>query len=163
MSMYCNFTGHTDGADHPLDGSRFKYIRRWYERNECPLYFGPSDVSRTQQQFLAGCDINNIIKRYRVTGLLPQLRQEPLYGDFSELPDYQAALNQVLRAEATFAALSSDLRERFNNDVAAFLDFAADPDNRVQMEKWGFGFEPAAPAPDPVPPAKPAAEPPKEA
>lgn len=143
-------------------GDRAPVVRRRFFREALPLYFGPSDVSLTQQQFLASCDINNIIKRYRVTGLLPQHQAEPMFGDFSELPDYQSALNQVLRAEATFAALSSDLRERFQNDVPSFLAFASDPENRDQMEKWGFSYD--SPAPDPtVPPAKPVAEPPKEA
>ena len=142
-------------------GKHPEVCRRWFREAE-PLEF--HDVSLTQQQFLAASDINNIIKRYRVTGLLPQHQAQPLYGDFSELPDYQTALNQVLRAEATFAALSSDLRERFGNDVQAFLDFAQDPENRPDLEKWGFEFKTPAEEPVVVAPAKePAPEPPKGA
>lgn len=166
MSMFVP-TGEyvSDGDGDSIIAVPRRVVRTTSFRESFPVFF--RDVSLTQQQFLAGTDINNIIKRYRVTGLLPQVQSEPLYGDFSELPDYQSALNQVLRAEATFAALSSDLRERFGNDVAAFLDFAADPKNRPDMEKWGFQYElpvdPPISDPAPKEPAKPAPEPPQAA
>ena len=118
------------------DAKKKPFVRRPFFRAGYPME--EFEVSRTQQSHLKSCDINNIIKRYRVTGLMPQHGREPMYGDFSELPDYQGALNIVLKAENTFASLSSDVREKFGNDVEAFLAFAQDPENAETMRKWGF-------------------------
>lgn len=112
--------------------------------------------SRTKQSFLAETDVNNIIKRYRVTGLLPQHQGDPMYADFSKLPsDYQDALNKVLDAEAAFNAVSSDVRSEFNNDPKAFISFCTDPANLDQLREWGLAPKP------PAPPAPVAPEPPK--
>jgi phage internal scaffolding protein len=48
---------------------------------------------------------------------------QPMYGDFSGLPDYQGALNMVIAANEMFMALPSDLRTRFSNDPGRFIDF----------------------------------------
>lgn len=126
------------------DAKKKPFVRRPFFRHGYPMEV--FEVSRTQQSHLKSCDINNIIKRYKVTGLMPQHSRQPMYGDFSNMPDYQGALNIVLRAENTFASLSSDIREKFGNDVEAFLAFAQDPENADTMRDWGFDI----PKPDSV-------------
>lgn len=111
--------------------------------------------SRTQQSFLKECDVNNIVKRYKATGLMRQVPGEPLYADFTTLPkEYQDALNTVVQAQDAFARLSSDVRSRFDNDPAAFVEFATNPDNIEQMREWKLA--PPAAKPAEVEPAAPA-------
>lgn len=100
------------------------------------------DVSLTKQEFVAESDINNIIKRYRVTGLMKQLPQDPIFGDFTNIPDYQESLNIVIRGQEAFGRLSSDLRTRFDNDPAKFLEFMADPKNEDEIYKLGLARRP---------------------
>ena len=63
-----------------------------------------SAPSLTQQQFKEEADINNIIASYNTTGLLTnplvQSARQPMFGDFSNLPqDYMQVQNQLLEAQ----------------------------------------------------------------
>lgn len=114
-------------------------IRKAFDRERAGM--GSFEETRTQQQFLKDADINSIMKRYKVTGLLRQVSGVPMFGDFSELPDYQEALNAVIAGETAFARLPSDLRAKFDNDPARFLEYARDPENFDEMVDLGL-FEP---------------------
>lgn len=96
------------------------------------------DPSLAQQQFKDECDINTILERFNVTGQLPVSPLQPQFGDFSGVTDYQSALNAVLEAEESFAALPARVRERFANDPAAFVDFCLDAANRDEMKALGL-------------------------
>lgn len=96
----------------------------------------PSMVKRA---FKDECNINTIMDRYQKTGLVDHVNtHQGHYGDFSDLPDYQAALNAVIIAEDTFSSLPSSLRKRFNNDPATFLDFVQNEENIPEMERLGL-------------------------
>lgn len=104
--------------------------------------------SLTKQEFAAENDINYIVERARVTGELPQKRTEPVYGDFTSVPEYQEALNIVNEAENAFQSLPSIIRERFQNNPAMMLDFMADPKNRPEAVALGLiGGDTPKPAP----------------
>lgn len=93
----------------------------------------------TKQSFKDECDINNIMKKYKNTGMLPEMiKTQPQYGDFSEVSDYMESMNIVLKAQEQFQNLSADVRNRFQNDPALFLDFANDPKNGEEMVKMGL-------------------------
>lgn len=94
--------------------------------------------SLTQQQFLEESDINNIIARYRVQGVVNSSGRQPMYGDFTNLPSYQEALDIVNRGADIFMSLSSDIRGRFDNDPSKFLEFANDKSNVDDLIKWGL-------------------------
>jgi phage internal scaffolding protein len=96
------------------------------------------DPSRTKQSFREECDINTILKRFNVTGQLPVSPLQPQYGDFSGVYDYQTALNAVIAAQESFNALPANLRNRFANDPAAFVDFCSDESNREEMIELGL-------------------------
>lgn len=107
------------------------------------------EPSLTKQTFMEECDINNIMKRFENTGILPDLiKENPQYGDFSDPMDYQSALNTVLLAQEQFDALSSIVRERFNNDPQTFLEFTSNPDNSEELVKMGLA---TYPVPEPTP------------
>ncbi|QXP07924.1 MAG: internal scaffolding protein [Arizlama microvirus] len=97
-----------------------------------------SEPSRTKQSFKDESDINNILKKYRQTGVFPLASQQGQYGDFSQVTDYQSALNQVAIARSAFTSLPSHIRERFLNDPARFISFAEDPKNSREMIELGL-------------------------
>lgn len=83
--------------------------------------------SMTQQQFKDDADINNIIAKYQTTGVLGdpfvQPTRTPQFGDFSQLPSFQAMQNAIIASKNAFMALPSSLRERFGNDPAKYFEF----------------------------------------
>lgn len=109
---------------------------------------GEKSLSMTKQAFAEECDINNILKKYNKTGILPHLaKADPRYGDFSTVPDYQDALNTVLHAQTQFAALPAHARDRFANDPSRFLAFAQDPTNNAELVAMGLASERPAKGP----------------
>lgn len=100
---------------------------------------------RTQQQFRDECDINVIVRRFGVTGALPvPSARLPSYGDFSQVTDFQTAMNQVLEARAAFMDLPARTRERFANDPGRLLAFLADESNRDEAVRLGLVAAPPA-------------------
>jgi phage internal scaffolding protein len=102
--------------------------------------------SRTQQSFRDECDINNILRKFNVTGQLPIGSVQPQYGDFSGVTDYQSALNAVMAAQDSFLALPAKVRSRFGNDPALFVEFASDEANKDEMRAMGLIREETAKA-----------------
>ena len=96
------------------------------------------DATLAQQQFKDECDINNIMEKFGMTGLIPQSPLTANYGDFSGINDYHTALNAIIAAEEQFDALPANIRSRFENDPANLIDFMENPDNRNEAEKMGL-------------------------
>ncbi|QXP08124.1 MAG: internal scaffolding protein [Arizlama microvirus] len=97
------------------------------------------DKGVTKQSDLKESDINTIFRKFEKTGLLPQMIvKEGRYGDFSAVPDYQEALQIIKTADEQFINLDVDIRNRFANDPAKFLEFATDLKNLDEMEKMGL-------------------------
>lgn len=120
------------------------------------------DEGKTVQSGKDDADINTIVRRFGVTGQLPQPNLTPFYGDFSDTPDYQSALNQMRDAEDAFMSLPADLRMKFQNDPAQLWDYLHNPDLDVaEARKLGLLRPEDAPpepqlvrvVPDPTPPA----------
>lgn len=108
--------------------------------------------SMTKQAHREECDINNILKQYRQTGVIKHINAKAAQGSYQDLPDpvdFQEALNMVLRSEDSFATLPALVRDRFSNNPEQFLEFLADPANRLEAEKLGL-IRPPAPAPEPI-------------
>ncbi|AXH74058.1 MAG: internal scaffolding protein [Microviridae sp.] len=117
-------------------------------------------VHRVKQEFREECDINNIIKQYKLTGQIQHINAQAKNGSYEDLPDpidYQESLNAVAQASSSFATLPSHVRERFSNNPGAFLSFMNDPKNRDEMVKLGLAKKlPTPPSePTPPPPVKP--------
>lgn len=98
---------------------------------------GKPQPGRTKQSFKEECDVNLIVAKAQKTGVLP-MKGNPLYGDFSEVPEYQEALETVRVAGDQFRGLPAHMRERFENDPAQFLRFVSDPSNAGEMAKLGL-------------------------
>lgn len=96
------------------------------------------DPTLAQQNFRDECDINTIVKRFGITGQLPENVRMPTYGDFLQVNDFHSAMNAVAAAGEAFDAMPADVRARFNNDPGAFVDFCSDEANRAEAIKLGL-------------------------
>lgn len=127
------------------------YMRTPYNYNrdrvsaETGLY--TPEPSLTVQEARDEVDINTIVRQFGLTGKLPEGLVAPVYGDFSQLSDYHAAVNAIARANETFDDLPAEVRAKFNNDPGAFVDFALDTKNRDQLKEWGMLVPEAPPLP----------------
>lgn len=92
----------------------------------------------TQQQFAEECDINTIVKRFGLTGQLPNGINMPQSGDFTEVTDFHTAMNLVREAEQAFLQIPGDVRARFNHDPAEVMKFLDDDKNRAEAIALGF-------------------------
>lgn len=113
--------------------------------------------SRAKQSFKEECDINNILTKYVKTGVLEHIRDNKgLYIDLPDQMDYQEALDTVLRGREAFVGLPGSIRQRFENDPLAFLDFMRDP--KMLEESYELGLRVKEPDGD-LGPDLPAEEP----
>ncbi|WNK14810.1 MAG: internal scaffolding protein [Microvirus sp.] len=96
------------------------------------------DRSLTQQSGAEDADINVIVARYMRTGVLPQIQMPPLGEDFVESWDFRSAMDNIVAAKQSFDMLPANVRYKFKNDPAEFVDFCEDPDNLPQLRKWGL-------------------------
>ena len=96
------------------------------------------EPSLAQQHFKDECDINNILRQFNITGLLPESPLSPRYGDFTGIGDYHTALNRVIAAQDEFEALPAQIRARFDNDPAQLIEFLENSDNRPEAEELGL-------------------------
>jgi phage internal scaffolding protein len=104
------------------------------------------EPSLAQQHHKDECDINNILRQFNITGLLPESPLSPRYGDFTGIGDYHTALNRVIAAQDEFEALPAQIRARFNNDPAELIEFLEDDKNRPEAESLGLVDKAAAEA-----------------
>lgn len=137
------------------------------------LFEGPG---RTKQSFRDECDINIIMGRYLKTGHIEHVNQTlPQFTDMTGL-DYTESMQIVAESKSLFLELPSNIRAKFENNPAKFLDFVHNPENRSEMAEMGLlrpgadlgthpsqtaaGTQPtpqaATPAPIPTPAATPA-------
>lgn len=70
----------------------------------------------TQQQFREEADINTIVRRFGLTGELPQAGGPGMFGDFTGISDLESAIERVDEIRERFAALDPVVRDRFRND-----------------------------------------------
>lgn len=104
-----------------------------------------------------------MVANYRKTGTWDhQAASEGRYGDFENVGDYLTAMDRVSRAQQSFAALPSEVRDHCENDPAVFLEWALDPANAEEMRELGIGeladvmHGPETETPPPSEPAVPA-------
>lgn len=104
-----------------------------------------ADESRTKQEFVKECDIQNILKKFVKTGVLTHLAKYG--GRYDELPsglDFQAAMETVAEGSSAFESLPSQLRNRFHNDPREFLTFVQNPENLDELRELGLAVPASA-------------------
>ncbi|AXL14700.1 internal scaffolding protein [Microviridae sp.] len=111
-----------------------------------------SEPSRAKQSFKDECDIHQILGKFERQGILTHVnRFQGNYGELPEMDDYHEALNTIIDAREAFETLPSQLRSRFANDPALFLEFVSDEKNAPEMVKMGLLG--GLPSEDPTPPS----------
>lgn len=124
-------------------------IRKFGDRQRVKQHIG-ENPGQVQQHLAEETDINNIMRKYAKTGQFTHVT--PLageYGDFSQVPDYKTAMEQIMAADALFMELPAAVRDRFGNDPAKFIEFSTKKENLDELRKMGLAPE-AKPLPGPV-------------
>lgn len=106
-----------------------------------------SGGSRTKQSFAKDADINVIVGRFMKTGVVPLVTMPPTHQSFENVFNFQDSMNLLVQAKNAFMQLPAELRSRFGNDPAAYVDFVSDEKNIDEMRKLGL----ANPRKDPEP------------
>lgn len=124
-------------------------VRSAYDQDYQSDLFGIDFIDHptlAKQAMAEQCDINTLVKRWERTGSVGlSFNSTPAqFIDVSEVPDYQSALNTVLKAQSSFAGLSSSIRDRFQNDPAQLLAFLDNEKNRDEAVMLGLVSAPAA-------------------
>jgi len=96
------------------------------------------EPTKAQQHQADEADINTIVRRFGVSGVLPAAARAPSYDDFSEVVDFHTAQLAIRRAQESFMALPADVRTRFDNDPGLFVDFCSEESNREELRKMGL-------------------------
>jgi phage internal scaffolding protein len=114
-----------------------KYTFRTAYSPQLRVSFETSGLSLTKQSFKQECDVNNILKNYNKTGVMPE-NFNP--GEYRELDgtDYQEYMQTVASANSMFEELPSALRKRFRNDPAQLLSFVHDDKNHAEALNLGL-------------------------
>ena len=110
------------------------------------------DPSLAQQNMKDDVDINVMLEKFKVTGVMPQNIVLPKYGDFSDVVDYRSAMEAVRKAREAFMDLPANVRARFDNDPQKLLEFVSDEKNASEAERLGLlavKEQQAQPAPSP--------------
>lgn len=91
-----------------------------------------------KQEFKEETDINTIVERFHITGELPENVRAPTHQDFLGIFDFQDAMNAIVQAREAFQQMPANVRYRFHNDPAEFVDFCSDPNNKAELGKLGL-------------------------
>lgn len=111
------------------------------------------EPTMAKQEFLEETDINTIVKRFGITGQLPQNLQMPITDDFVDITDYHTALNTIKESQREFLTLPAHIRAEFQNDPGNLIRFLEDPANH--QKAIALGIVKAPPAAPPEPPGAP--------
>ena len=125
---------------------RLKFKTRFDTHAPRTYAFQTTGESMTQQQFKAECDVNNILAKYKRTGMLSHIQKhQGNFGDFSSVEDYQTSLGKLMQAQQSFESLPSELRAKFENDPAQLISFFSSDKNDAEAIKLGLKIERKAP------------------
>lgn len=144
--------------EYEIDYSAMQTI---YEDENPPKYRGADYKVRrivdftdtemlTKQEFEEDTDVNVIVDRYRVTGILPNKPNE--YGNENEY-DFQQRQIALANLRSTYFDMSEQDQAQFQG-VDDYLDAVLDPDRQDELVDKGIIEAPPEPG-DPTPPADP--------
>lgn len=129
-------------------------VRSWLDYHSCDEDFVQCDAgtvneepSRTQQHFADMCNINNLINTFPNLDSLPlgcYQAGTPMYGDFSDIPDYHRAQHIMLEARSLWENMPKNVKDRFDGPLD-YLRFTEDSANYDEAVRLGL-ISPAKPA-----------------
>lgn len=101
--------------------------------------------TRTKQSHKAECDINTIMKQHDKKTSNPRLDVKGIYGDYSNLPDFQAMDSIIKEAQSAFDNLPSQTRNYFGNNPHNLGVFLKDSKNKDKAVELGLIDKPINP------------------
>ncbi len=104
----------------------------------------PAGHTPAQQQFKDDCNINTIMARFQKTGLVDHISNHQLEYGFATPMQYHESMNIITHADSMFNELPSNIRNKFNNNPQAFLEFVQDPKNAEEAQKLGIALSTTA-------------------
>lgn len=149
--------------------SKYRFYTR-FDRPDSPALDFTDSPSLARQEFEPECNINNILAKFKVTGVLvdPTVRslRTPMFLDCTSIPNleqYHEMLNNLVEQ---FDRLPDEVKDVFGGDAHAAMQWFSRASDRQVVELWrNCGLKPstiAPKAPD-VSYISPAAEPPEAA
>lgn len=123
------------------------------ERRRSAIDF-TGDPGLTEQSHKKSCDIHVILRNAERTGVMDHVsRFKGTYMDMPSGVDFHEAQNILASATQMFESVPAEIRKRFNNDPAEYLDFMQDENNRDKMVALGLDTSHLPPPPPPEAPA----------
>jgi phage internal scaffolding protein len=107
------------------------------------------DASLAIQSAEEESNINTIVRRFGLTGELPNDVKMPQTGDFTNIPDFHTAMNIVRKTKEEFLRVPAEVRARFGNDPQAFMNFIEDDSNYDEARRLGL-LKPVQAAAEPL-------------
>lgn len=96
------------------------------------------DESLAIQSAADEANINTIVRRFGLTGQLPDQVAMPRSGDFCGIPDFHTAMNLIRTTQEEFLRVPAEIRAKFGNDPQSFMEFLEDEGNRDEARKMGL-------------------------
>lgn len=102
--------------------------------------------SLTMQEFKDECDINKILAGFNNTGILPPSQQldstrVPEFINLADMPSSPQEYFEIYQeAMQSFDSLPISIRERFNHDKMAFIEYVANPQNSDELVRLGLAY-----------------------
>lgn len=97
-----------------------------------------STTSMTRGDMADDCDINKLMERYGWDNLTHINKANPIYLDWTELPDLQGSMEVYNQVRESFMSLPASVRKDFENEPEKFLAFAQDEKNVDKMREYGM-------------------------
>ena len=108
-----------------------------------------NDEPLTEQHHKKDVDINQIIKKHGMDMIAQTSLLQSREFQFDDVTgnDFQEAMEISAKAEQSFNSLPSQIRKKFDNSPAQFLDFVQNPSNQDAMIELGLAQRIEVPPP----------------
>lgn len=107
------------------------------ERRRVKVEF--TEPGMTEQAHADEVKIQNIMKRYRQTGVIDHVNKyQGDYLNFADAPSYHEAMNIIAEAKSMFETVPAHIRADFDNDPQKYIDFMQDNANIDAIEEYGL-------------------------
>ena len=113
-------------------------VRHAYKYKRKRVQIDTGTESRVRQSEHEGTKIDNILKRYAATGILPVQQRQPIFADVSELTDYKEALDKIHAMGDVIKTLPKEARDLLLSNPAEFEKMIAADTTRENLEAIGL-------------------------
>ena len=121
------------------------------DRRRVAMEFDPKK-GLTEQHHKDRVNIHTIMRKYEKTGILEHVSQyKGEYMNLAGRPEFHEAMNIIAEAQQMFETVPAEIRKKFGNDPAEYVEFMQNPENRDKIEALGLDASHLPKPPEPVP------------